>query len=220
MKPLQIIIVLGAMMIVCAGSTLGCTCENQSPKKAITRLRKSSSAIPAGEVTSVNRDIEGNRFVWRANITLTKLWKGSDVQVVTVFTEGGCAAWFEVGRVVIVYATQIDGILSTNVCMRTRVIEEAAEDLKWLGKPIAVRNCTSLQPSRASFATSEHCLKGPPLVALKEPSHDIVKSNAFRGAATSDDQTEMTRSVSQPDGRGSEGATLHGAVLPKPIGNN
>lgn len=45
-------------------------------------------------------------------------------------------AWFEVGRTYLVYASPgKEGRLSTSVCMRTRLIKYAAEDLKRLGKP-------------------------------------------------------------------------------------
>jgi hypothetical protein len=69
----------------------------------------------------------------------TKIWKGPDVEELTIFTKGGCASEFEVGREYLVYAIRIDGRLLTNVCMRTQNINDAAEDLNRLGQPKVAR---------------------------------------------------------------------------------
>jgi hypothetical protein len=66
-----------------------------------------------------------------------RIWKGAHCGTVTVQTasdSAACGYSFEVGRTYLVYAFK-EGGLSTNICTRTRVIEEASEDLAALGAP-------------------------------------------------------------------------------------
>jgi len=113
--------------------TLACLCKSESPKKAIKRLQKESSEIFIGTVKEVVREKVN---YYKATFTVEKSWKGNRVEEVTVYTEGGCMAWFETGRKYIVYARIGDNdILRTDVCIRTRLVEYADEDIKRLGKP-------------------------------------------------------------------------------------
>lgn len=114
---------------------LACLCKPEPVRQKIKRLQRESAAIFEGTVKSVTKD----NLRYRATLTVKKLWKYKATEEITVKTEGGCMAWFEVGRSYLVYAVKDDlGEFKTDVCMRTRLVEYASEDLKRLGKPNVV----------------------------------------------------------------------------------
>lgn len=141
-KQRQMMSVLGKILICIglvalnANATVACECKAESPSRAIKRLRKTATVIFVGTVTEVRKEVRDYHIGYWATFKVKKSWKSNHIDEVSVFTDGGCMAWFETGRTYLVYARP-DGSkrLSTNVCMRTGLIEYAAEDLKLLGKP-------------------------------------------------------------------------------------
>ena len=138
----EVISVLGKIVIcICivvlnANGALACECKAESPSRAIKRLRKTATVIFTGTVTEVRKEVRDYHIGYWATFKVKKSWKSNHVEEVSVFTDGGCMAWFETGRTYLVYARPDSSKrLSTNVCMRTGLIEYAAEDLKLLGKP-------------------------------------------------------------------------------------
>jgi hypothetical protein len=66
-----------------------------------------------------------------------KYWKGvltTEMIVVTGRGGGDCGYRFEVGARYLIFAYGGDTKLETNICQRTKGLEEATEDLKLLGK--------------------------------------------------------------------------------------
>ena len=122
--------------LVGPNEALACLCKPEPVRQKIKRLQKESTAIFEGTVKSVTKE----KLSYRATLTVRKQWKYPATEEITVRTEGGCMAWFEVGRDYLVYAVKDDGgEFKTDVCMRTRLVEYAAEDLKRLGKPKVLR---------------------------------------------------------------------------------
>ena len=134
--------VLGAIFIcICivvinANAAWACECKAESPSRAIKRLRKTATVIFVGTVTEVRKEVKDYHIGYWATFKVKQSWKSDQVDEVSVFTGGGCMAWFEAGRSYLVYARPDNSNrLSTDVCMRTGLIKYASEDLKLLGKP-------------------------------------------------------------------------------------
>jgi hypothetical protein len=72
---------------------------------------------------------------WRVTLAVDRYWKGNVTEEILIFTAGGCAAHFEVGREYLVFAYIRSGEdhLYTDVCMQTRLVKYSAYDLKRLG---------------------------------------------------------------------------------------
>jgi hypothetical protein len=71
-------------------------------------------------------------------IQVDRSWKKARCGTVVVQTPSDsamCGFGFEVGKSYLIYADMQKGKLSTNLCSRTRTIEEAGEDLAALGEP-------------------------------------------------------------------------------------
>lgn len=130
------IVILFTLCVGCAlfspAQSLGCLCKSEPVSKTIKRLRKESNAIFVGTVKAVAKDEMG----YKATFIVEKTWKSIPVKEATIQTKGGCMAWFETGRSYLVYAAKDSADkLTTNVCMRTRLIKYASQDLKLLGEP-------------------------------------------------------------------------------------
>jgi len=126
------IVVCVCFILLNANESLACLCKPESTGHAIKRLRKEAKVIFVGKVRNVRKEKGG----YIATFDIEKSWKGDRVSEFDVYTEGDCAAWFVTGRIYLVYAAQNDKHnLETDVCMRTRLLVYAMEDLKRLGKP-------------------------------------------------------------------------------------
>lgn len=72
-----------------------------------------------------------------ATFEVSRVWKGDFGRAVTVITadnSGMCGVTFRKGDSYLVYATERDGKLHTNICTRPRVLAHAQEDLDTLGE--------------------------------------------------------------------------------------
>jgi hypothetical protein len=134
------------ILVLNAAATPACECKAESPERAIKRLRKTATVIIVGTVIEVNRVVKNNHVAYWATFKVKQSWKSNQLDEISVFTEGGCMAWFETGRTYIIYAGPDSAKrLSTNVCMRTGLIEYAEEDLRLLGKPQFTSDVTSAE---------------------------------------------------------------------------
>lgn len=128
--------ICAVLLIFNVSTAMACLCQGESPKRTIKKLRKTATVIFSGTVTEVTKEMKEGRLGYWATLKVKQSWKSDRVEEIRVYTTGGCKAWFETGRTYMVYAQPDESNrLSTNVCMRTRIIEYAAEDLKLLGKP-------------------------------------------------------------------------------------
>lgn len=119
-----------------AHSAFACLCEGGSKKKAFDRARKRATLIFAGRPADVHNGITHGEFSgWRVKLAVDRYWKGQVTEEIVIFTSGGCAAYFEVGREYLVFAYVLSGEdhLFTDVCMQTGLVKYSAYDLKRLG---------------------------------------------------------------------------------------
>jgi len=131
-KLLPIIIVFIVLSSFNIDASYGCSCKSKPPKEAVRRLKKESRAIFIGNVKEV---IQEGGLNLRVILEIERSWKSIQANQVTIHTSGGCMVAFEAGRKYLVYAIG-QKQLQTNVCMRTRAIELAAEDIRLLGKSV------------------------------------------------------------------------------------
>ena len=129
--------ICAVLLVFNVSVAMACLCDGESPKRTIKKLRKTATVIFSGTVTEVTKEVKDGRIGYWATLKVKQSWKSDRVEELRMYyTVGGCSAWFEEGRTYMVYAKpDAEGRLSTSVCMRTRLIEGAAEDLKLLGKP-------------------------------------------------------------------------------------
>ena len=129
------IVISICIMFLTANGILACQCKAESSSNAIKKLKKTATVIFTGTVTEVRKEVRDNHVGYWTTFKVKESWKSNHAEV-SIFSDGGCMAWFESGRTYLVFAKpDSSNRLSTNVCMRTGLIEYAAEDLKLLGKP-------------------------------------------------------------------------------------
>jgi hypothetical protein len=110
-----------------------CLCGRGSPKQIIGGLRKSADFIFSGRAETVQVTRTGNY----ASIRVSRQWKGKlALENVKVYSDGGCFVSFIADKEYLIYA-RIDenGHLTTNICMRSGLLEKSELDLQILGKP-------------------------------------------------------------------------------------
>lgn len=117
-----------------------CDCDlprgNKSLRQQVIEARKKSAAIFTGTVLEIIK--QPGDFYVTVKFKVEESWKGLRSAEATVFTgQGGgdCGYKFETGKQYLVYAyKRSDSELETNICQRTALLAESAEDLKVLGK--------------------------------------------------------------------------------------
>lgn len=110
---------------------LACSCAPPPPP---AEARDAADSVFSGTVLSVTPGKNG----LDVEIQVDRSWKKVRCGTVVVQTPSDsamCGYGFEVGKSYLVYADMQKGKLSTNLCSRTRTIEEAGEDVAALGEP-------------------------------------------------------------------------------------
>jgi hypothetical protein len=147
---------LGASLFLAA--TLGslptpaesCSCYEITPTEAFARATfVFVGTVVREELPSSMTNSFGDMGGWR--FTISRGWKGPPTEVVTIYSGlngGGCGHQFHVGSEYLVYAYVVTDtwgnwpvgtqfpVLRTDVCIRTRHTEWAAEDFSSLGMPL------------------------------------------------------------------------------------
>ncbi|MGY6631811.1 MAG: hypothetical protein ACXIUL_12485 [Wenzhouxiangella sp.] len=115
--------------------SLACSCQpGLSPAEEFERV----DAVFAAEVLGLDVSPD-NPFVVQARLAVGEAWKGQLAleQTLETFADPGlCGFSFQPGRQYLVYAAFDDGpdaALATNLCLRTRPLAQADEDLAFLG---------------------------------------------------------------------------------------
>ena len=116
-----------------------CSCMRQEPAEAV----EDSASVFEGRVSAVVEEERG----FRVTLSVVRTWKGADAETVEVRTAGSSAACgfpFEEGKSYLVYArlAEEDGVQPVSLCSRTGLIENAHEDLAFLGAGVTPVNPT------------------------------------------------------------------------------
>ena len=107
-----------------------------SPQEGLS----SSHAVFSGEVTAIEKNESTPFGGLEVTIRVKEVWKGEMTEEVRVHTAGSSAACgysFAKGTKYLVYATSDDADpLRVSLCSRTAPLDDAKEDLDFLGKPV------------------------------------------------------------------------------------
>ncbi|KPK12410.1 MAG: hypothetical protein AMJ62_15810 [Myxococcales bacterium SG8_38] len=99
----------------------------------------SSHAVFTGEVTRITVNDATPFGGLEVTLLVKKVWKGApdeETKVHTAGTSAACGFPFVVGKTYLVYAVRDEADpLRVSLCSRTALIEHAAEDLEFLGRP-------------------------------------------------------------------------------------
>jgi hypothetical protein len=113
-------------------STLACSCP---PPPAVKVALEQSSAVFSGKVLKV--EVDEAKHQRTVTIEVVRAWKGMEKKTVVITTgsnDGICGYNFQKDMSYLVYANGEVGTLSTNICTRTKGIEQAKADLEELGE--------------------------------------------------------------------------------------
>lgn len=115
-------------------AALACSCVvTPDPKVA----RDGSDAVFSGQVTGIVQSGQSGRML-TVTLQVDRAWKGilqcGEVTLETAADGATCGFGFEQGKSYLVYAVDENG-LTTNLCTRSRSIDQADEDLGALGEP-------------------------------------------------------------------------------------
>ena len=129
------VLLLGLSSLAQASEARACSCIKLSPSEGLS----SSHAVFTGEVTQIAPN-EATRFRGlEVTLRVDRIWKGDPKEEIKVHTAGSgaaCGYTFVNGESYLVYAVrdQADP-MRVSLCSRTAPIDNAKEDLRFLGKP-------------------------------------------------------------------------------------
>ncbi|MGB8224965.1 MAG: hypothetical protein WCF10_20410 [Polyangiales bacterium] len=126
---------LGLVSLAHASEARACSCMKLSPSEGLS----SSEAVFTGEVIDVQPN-EATRFGGlEVTLRVKQVWKGAIDEEVKVHTAGSgaaCGYGFAKGLTYLVYVVRDDADpMRVSLCSRTAPVEDAKEDLDFLGKP-------------------------------------------------------------------------------------
>jgi len=130
-----IVLLLGLLGSAHASEARACSCMKLSPSEGLS----SSEAVFSGEVIDIQHN-DATRFGGlEVTLRVKQVWKGAVDREIKVHTAGSgaaCGYSFAKGQTYLVYAVSDEADpLRVSLCSRTSPIEDAKEDLKFLGKP-------------------------------------------------------------------------------------
>ncbi|MGB8328622.1 MAG: hypothetical protein WCE62_00745 [Polyangiales bacterium] len=130
-----VILALGLLSVAHASQARACSCMKLSPSEGLS----SSHAVFTGEVTDIVPN-EATRFGGlEITLRVKQVWKGTlgeEIKVHTAGSSAACGYGFVKGLTYLVYAVEDEADpLRVSLCSRTALLEDAKEDLEFLGKP-------------------------------------------------------------------------------------
>ena len=105
-----------------AKSAFACSCAPRD--NATNEDFQKAAAVFTGKVLSVQRKKDSVTV----KLAVQKYWKGkisNEIKITTASNSAACGVNFEVGKEYLVYASETNGKLSTNICSRTTLIGAA-----------------------------------------------------------------------------------------------
>lgn len=153
--------ILGLVSLAQAAEARACSCMALSPAEGLS----SSHAVFTGEVTAITKN-EATRFGgMEVTLRVGKVWKGAppeETKVHTASSTAACGYPFAVGKTYLVYAVRDEADpMRVSLCSRTALIEDAAEDLDFLGKPSHVLQESEVRPKTREGDRKGNCTASP-----------------------------------------------------------
>lgn len=112
-----------------------CSCMKLTPAEGLS----SSHAVFSGEVIRIEKNETTKFGGLEVTLRVHEVWKGApdeEVKVHTAGTSAACGYPFVLGKQYLVYAVRDEADpLRVSLCSRTALLEDAGEDLEFLGRP-------------------------------------------------------------------------------------
>ena len=162
---LLVVLFLGLAMLAHAAEAHACSCIQLTPSEGLT----SSHVVFSGEVTKIAKN-EATRFGGlEVTLRVKDVWKGEPRETMKVHTAASGAACgypFVEGETYLVYAISDEADpMRVSLCGRTAPIDEAKEDLDYLGKPAHRFNDKSRRKNRQGEASAKDDCSASPIGA-------------------------------------------------------
>lgn len=90
-------------------------------------------------------------------------FRGPHVRTIVVGSGGGCSYSFRIGESYLVYASEVQGTLTTSMCTRTRPLRDAADDLAYL------RSLSAVTPRSPARVVGTVRIWEPPILVNGDP---------------------------------------------------
>ena len=131
-----VLLFLGLATLAYAPEARACSCMKLTPSEGLT----SSFAVFTGEVTDIEKNTSTRFGGLEVTLRVKQMWKGDPAKELKVHTAGSSAACgygFAKGVTYLVYAFRDEADpLRVSLCSRTAPVDNAKEDLDFLGKPM------------------------------------------------------------------------------------
>jgi hypothetical protein len=143
-----VVLVFGLSSWALGADAHACSCMKLTPAEGLS----SSHAVFTGEVISIAKN-EATQFGGlEVTLRVGKVWKGdppAEVKVRTAGSSAACGYPFVEGKTYLVYAVHDEADpLRVSLCSRTALLEDAAEDLEFLGRPSHELNASTAEKSK------------------------------------------------------------------------
>lgn len=130
-----VVLFSGLLTLAYTTEAQACSCMKLSPQEGLS----SSHAVFSGEVTDIEKNESTPFGGVEVTVRVKEVWKGEMTEEVKVHTAGSSAACgyaFTKGTMYLIYAVRDEADpLRVSLCSRTAPLDDAKEDLDFLGKP-------------------------------------------------------------------------------------
>ena len=130
-----VVLFVGLASLAHTTEARACSCMKLTPSEGFT----SSFAVFTGEVIDIDKNQTTRFGGLEVTLRVKKVWKGELDEEVEVHTAGSTAACgypFAEGTTYLVYAVRDEADpMRVSLCSRTAPVDDAKEDLDFLGKP-------------------------------------------------------------------------------------
>ena len=130
-----LVLFVGLAALAYAPEARACSCMKLTPSEGLT----SSYAVFTGEVTAIEKNTATRFGGLEVTLRVKQMWKGDPSEEIRVHTAGSSAACgysFVKGTTYLVYAVRDEADpMRVSLCSRTAPVDQAKEDLDFLGKP-------------------------------------------------------------------------------------
>ena len=129
-------------LLVGTSEISACTCmesKDNPDQQLINQKREAAGAVFSGKVIKIERPVASKSTPFasvKVYFKVIKSWKGittDNVIISTSQSSNACGFQFTVDEQYLVYAGRLEKQLYTSICTRTRFLEDATDDINFLG---------------------------------------------------------------------------------------
>jgi hypothetical protein len=168
----KVVVTLAALAIACVvnpACVFACSCLPPGPP---ADALASATSVFSGRVAALSGAVDaGGSDPVQVTFAISKVWKGTDqptIEVLTPASSASCGFEFVQGEEYLVYASESEGQLQTNLCSRTALLAMADDDLAVLGAGSTPSSADEAQTPTTLPATGDDTIRShwqPALIA-------------------------------------------------------